>query len=231
MVFKTLINMTTSEDVLVTPTAELNTGNPAWCLIVVLIIDILFIVASYRMFKLCIKNYKDMGMAIFKNTFEMVSMSVSNGFEKMSNKLAEFASAGQVSDSSSSSYDKSYSDVSSSGGTSKRKKSKGNSDDNSVATSETDSTGEDYDSNYYYNNGGTGGQVNDADSIDDKIDKGKVKREKAKGKEESSRKNNDSDYSRADTSWSTESKRESGKKTRSEHSSEAEMDGSIDTDM
>lgn len=231
MVFKTLINMTTSEDVLVTPTAELNTGNPAWCLIVVLIIDILFIVASYRMFKLCIKNYKDMGMAIFKNTFEMVSMSVSSGFEKMSNKLAEFASAGKVSDSSSSRYDKSYSDVSSSGGTSKRKKSKGSSDDSATTVGETDSTGEDYDSNYYYNNGGTGGQVNDADSIDDKIDKGKAKREKAKGKEESSRKNNDSDYSRADTSWSTESKRESDKKTRSEHSSEAEMDGSIDTDM
>lgn len=192
-VFKMLISMTTSEDVLTIPSAEINTGNPGWCLIVVLIINILYIVASYFMFRFVIKNYKDMGMEVFRATVEMVSMNVSSTMEKLSDKLSEFASSGSVGDSpsggsgSASSYN-SLPDGSGSGsgggsgaamaGAAAAGAVAGGVAGAAIASGMSD-TAEDYDDNYYYNNGGTGGIGDDSDDIDRKIDEGKVKREEA----------------------------------------------------
>ena len=191
--FKMLLAMTTSEDVLTIPTAEINTGNPVWCLVVILIIDALFIIASYKMIVFCIKNYKDMGMAVIKNGIEMVSMNISTTFEKLSGKLSEFASTGKISDSNGSSrssgkydgastsnnYSQSYADIESAN-TERTDKSSSNKTTNSKdSTYENSEYSVDYDDNYYYNNSGPGYDEDGAEYIDDKIDKGKKAREKA----------------------------------------------------
>ena len=188
-VFKMLISMTTSEDVLTIPSAEINTGNPGWCLIVVLIINILYIVASYFMFRFVIKNYKDMGMEVFRATVEMVSMNVSSTMEKLSDKLSEFASSGSVGDSPSggSGSASSYNSLPDGNGPGSGAAMAGAAAAGAVAggvagaalASGMSDTAEDYDDNYYYNNGGTGGIGDDSDDIDRKIDEGKVKREEA----------------------------------------------------
>ena len=88
MLFKMLMVMTTSDEVLTVGSAEMNTGSPAWCLLFVLVISGIYMYASYRVIKFCVLNYKDMGLAVMSSVIEMVSSNVSAGFEKLANKLS-----------------------------------------------------------------------------------------------------------------------------------------------
>lgn len=198
-VFKMLMAMTTSDEVLSVPTTEINTGNPVWCLIFVLIISIIYVMLSYQVLRFCIKNYKDMGWAVIKGTVEMVSMNMSAGFEKLGSKLAEAAETGRISDGSSgggSSQDQSYNDISqtgtgtggagttqpgtggrgpggSSGGPGGTGGSRG---PDTYGSDDGDDIFDDTSPSYSYNSGRTQPSYGDPSDIDEKIERGRQRR-------------------------------------------------------
>ena len=93
MIFKVLMAITRSDEVLTVKNIEVNTGNPMWCLLFVLAISVAYVVGSYFICKFVIINYKDMGYAAVKGFIELMSSNVSAGFESLAGKLTENSNA------------------------------------------------------------------------------------------------------------------------------------------
>lgn len=88
LLFDALMAMTTSDEVLTISQIEVNTGNPVWCMIVVLLITILYGVALYKLLVLCVKNIRDMGYEVYHGIAEMAAHKVSNGIEAIGEKIS-----------------------------------------------------------------------------------------------------------------------------------------------
>ena len=86
--FSLLMAMTTSDEVLSVSQIEVNTGNPVWCMIFVLVLSILYCVGIYKIAVLCVRNYRDMGFEVYAGIAEMTMGKLSNGIEKVGSKLS-----------------------------------------------------------------------------------------------------------------------------------------------
>lgn len=102
--FSLLMAMTTSDEVLSVSQIEVNTGNPVWCMIFVLVLSILYCVGIYKIAVLCVRNYRDMGFEVYAGIAEMTMGKLSNGIEKVGSKLSNtFGLGGATADAMSSS--------------------------------------------------------------------------------------------------------------------------------
>lgn len=64
-IFSTLMAVTSTDAVLIPQSVQVNVGNPVWLFIVILLADIVYIFAMFKMINFCFKNYRDMGMAVY----------------------------------------------------------------------------------------------------------------------------------------------------------------------
>ena len=87
--FSALMAMTTSDEVLSLSQIEVNTGNPVWCLIFVLILSILYCVGIYKIAQLCVRNYRDMGFEVYAGIAEMTVGNISKKMEGLGSKLSK----------------------------------------------------------------------------------------------------------------------------------------------
>jgi len=83
LAFKVIMAMTTTDEVLSLHQVEINTGNPVWCLIFVLLISLLYCFGIYKMAVHCVKNYRDMGFEVYAGIAEMAAGGISTKIEQL----------------------------------------------------------------------------------------------------------------------------------------------------
>lgn len=86
--FKAIMAMTTSDEVLTLSQIEVNTGNPIWCLIFVLVISIAYAIAMLWTMNFCLKNYRDMGFEVYAGIAEMAAGGISSRIESLGAKIS-----------------------------------------------------------------------------------------------------------------------------------------------
>ena len=85
--FKTIMAMTATDEVLSLTQIEINTGNPVWCLIFVLVISAIYVAGLYKMTMFCTKNYMDMGCEIYAGIAQMATSGIANSIDKIGSKI------------------------------------------------------------------------------------------------------------------------------------------------
>lgn len=88
LLFKLIMAMTTTDEILSLQQVEINTGNPVWCLIFVLVISLVYCFGIYKMAVHCIKHYRDMGFEVYAGIAEMAAGGISFKIEQLGNVLA-----------------------------------------------------------------------------------------------------------------------------------------------
>lgn len=88
LAFKAIMAMTATDEVLSLSQIEINTGNPVWCLIFVLIVSLAYCVGIYKMMQFCLRNYRDMGFEVYAGIAEMTASSISSGIDNLASKLS-----------------------------------------------------------------------------------------------------------------------------------------------
>lgn len=199
LLFDALMAMTTSDEVLTISQIEVNTGNPVWCMLSVLLITILYGFVLYKLLVLCVRNIRDMGFEVYRGIAEMAAHKVSNGLESIGEKISGLGSGNGTGANSRGTTSGRNSqdpiavmDVSGSGtsSTAGRKAIGAGTGQGKPEGSEYEMD-RDYESSGYtdtrYKDDGSGGRTSD---IDSEINKGKeiARQEKAKEDKQSDRK-------------------------------------------
>lgn len=86
--FRAIMAMTATDEVLSLSQIEINTGNPVWCLIFVLIVSVLYCFGIYKMIQFCVRNYRDMGFEVYAGIAEMAAGGISGKIEQLGAKLS-----------------------------------------------------------------------------------------------------------------------------------------------
>ena len=87
--FKSIMAMTVSDEVLTISQIEVNSGNPVWCMLFILIVSGLYLFGIYKMIQLCVSNFRDMGFEVYASIASMAASKVSGAFEKFSNSISD----------------------------------------------------------------------------------------------------------------------------------------------
>lgn len=88
MVIKALVAMSSTDEVLTLSQIEINTGNPVWCLIVVLAASLAYVYMMYKLLCMVVGSYRDMGFEIYAGIAELAARGVSNKLEKVGTSLS-----------------------------------------------------------------------------------------------------------------------------------------------
>ena len=86
--FKAIMAMTVTDEVLTVSQIEVNSGNPIWCMLFVLIISGIYLFGIYKMIQLCIANFRDMGFEVYAGIAEMAATSISGAIEKVGSAIS-----------------------------------------------------------------------------------------------------------------------------------------------
>lgn len=86
-IFNLLTAITSTDQVLNLSQVEINTGNPVWCLLIVLAASILYIIALYNLFKFCIRNYRDLGGEVFIGLAGLAVSGIAGAIHSLGDKL------------------------------------------------------------------------------------------------------------------------------------------------
>ena len=65
LVFYLMLSITSSDEVLSINRMKVTSGNPMWCLVIILIASCAYVYGMWAMINFCFKNYRDMGMEIY----------------------------------------------------------------------------------------------------------------------------------------------------------------------
>lgn len=85
--FSVLMAVTTSDSVLTVQSVQVNTGNPVWCFIVIIIVSIVYVIALIKMINICFKNFRDMGLSVYTEVVSNVVNTVSDSITKGSKSI------------------------------------------------------------------------------------------------------------------------------------------------
>lgn len=88
IVIRALVTMSSTDEVLTLSQIEVNTGNPVWCLIVVLAASLAYIYLMYKLLCLVVGSYRDLGFEIYAGIADMAARGVSNKLENMTTSLS-----------------------------------------------------------------------------------------------------------------------------------------------
>lgn len=95
-VFYLLINITSSDEVLITSQAAVTPGNPVWSLALVLIACIAYTAGMIAMINFCFKNYRDMGMEVYSMIAHSTTDKIKNGIGGLRADLGKRAKASEA---------------------------------------------------------------------------------------------------------------------------------------
>lgn len=180
LAFRAIMAMTATDEVLSLSQIEINTGNPVWCLIFVLIVSLLYCFGIYKMIQFCVKNYRDMGFEVYAGIAEMAAGGISSKIEQLGAKL----SGDDTSSSSSSRGNKKKEpvDVRTSEDSQIGEMDTQEKKDRKQSPSDTTDSRDDYDSSAYTDGRCTDDSHGSAD-IDREIERGKELADKEKDSE------------------------------------------------
>lgn len=88
LAFRTIMTMSSSDEVLTITEVQVNTGNPVWCLLLVLLVSICYIAFMCKMIIACYHNWKDMGFEIYAGVADMVTNKIASGIEALGTKIS-----------------------------------------------------------------------------------------------------------------------------------------------
>lgn len=204
-IIKTLVAMTTTDQVLTISQVEINTGNPIWCLIVMLVISCLYVFFMYKFGCMLFKSYRDMGFEIYAGISSIAVGNINKGIERLGSSISSSYGVGEHSYKSSKTQGRKKKEPvdvknvdpdrdmnNNSGGSSKSGKSSKVKDEDKARLDTPD--GGDYDKSGY-----TDGRYKDTDTtgsrdIDKQISKG---REIDRKEREAEHKNNKTDQEKS----------------------------------
>jgi len=86
-VYGALMAITSTDAVLNVQSIQVNTGNPVWSFIIIIVISIIYIVAIVKMIDFIFKNYRDMGFAVYMAVAESITQNIMNKAEKFSESV------------------------------------------------------------------------------------------------------------------------------------------------
>lgn len=89
-VFSGLMAVTTSDAVLTVQTVQVNTGNPVWSFIIIILVSVGYIFAMFKMIDFCFKNYRDMGLEVYTSIAGMVTEGIASGMDRLGDKIQNF---------------------------------------------------------------------------------------------------------------------------------------------
>lgn len=91
--FRAIMAMTTTDEVLSLTQIEINTGNPVWCMLFILLISCLYIYFMYKMGCLCFANYRDMGFEMYAGIAQLAAGGISGKIEQLGARIAHGSNA------------------------------------------------------------------------------------------------------------------------------------------
>lgn len=85
---KTLVSMTATDEVLTLSQIEINTGNPIWCLLVMLGLSCLYVFLMYKFGCMIFKSYRDMGFEIYAGISSIAVGNINKGIERLGSSIS-----------------------------------------------------------------------------------------------------------------------------------------------